>query len=115
MVYDITSERSFNEVTDWNEQIKQCCDDNIIKFLIGNKTDLESQRTISRKRGVEMANLLSLEHFSECSAKTKEGIDNFFETFYKMVYNKTKEKFKDHKKNNILLRKQIQKENECAC
>jgi small GTP-binding protein len=51
LVYDVTDERSFQNVKNWMKQIEQHASENVNKMLIGNKCDVpESERV--RRGGV---------------------------------------------------------------
>ncbi len=47
VVYDITDRNSFNNVTNWINEIKQQASPSVIRYLIGNKCDLEEEREVS--------------------------------------------------------------------
>ena len=55
IVYDITNESSFETIEYWYEQIKLSSNDDIIIYLLGNKIDLNLNRVISRKSGLDKA------------------------------------------------------------
>ena len=42
--YDITDKRSFDNVEYWMRSINQNVNENVIKILVGNKSDLEHKR-----------------------------------------------------------------------
>jgi len=44
LVYDITSESSFNNVTNWMKNIKEYAPETVCTILIGNKCDSENER-----------------------------------------------------------------------
>ena len=56
----------------------------MVRLLVGNKCDMESERVISRER----AELLASEQeipFLETSAKTNLNIDKIFETITRLI------------------------------
>ena len=71
IVYDITNESSFETIEYWYEQIKLSSNDDIIIYLLGNKIDLNANRIISKKSGLEKAKKMGMDKFAEVSAKTK--------------------------------------------
>ena len=77
IVYDITDEKSFDSISKWIEECNKYTNENIIKILVGNKTDLEDQRKISQKIGREKANDNKMLFF-ECSALNGHNIENIF-------------------------------------
>lgn len=44
LVYDVTSAQSFQNITDWLEDMKEERDEYIVPMLVGNKCDLDKQR-----------------------------------------------------------------------
>jgi len=74
VVYDITDERSFDEVNDHLAEGARYAQRSH-KFLIGNKVDLAaSDRKITADQGKEFASRNGMEFF-ELSAKTKENVE----------------------------------------
>ena len=41
IVYDITERRSFEEIDNWLAEVDKYADENVVKLLVGNKSDLE--------------------------------------------------------------------------
>ncbi len=71
IVYDISDESSFNHLLYWYNYIKDAADEDIIIYLIGNKSDLiyEEGRSVKKKDAMEFANKYKLHGYAECSAK----------------------------------------------
>lgn len=44
LVYDVTDERSFNNIRNWIRNVEQYASPNVNKILIGNKCDMEDKR-----------------------------------------------------------------------
>ena len=74
--YDITDENSFDSLSKWINKIKENNINTKLIYLIGNKIDLEEDRTISKEDGERFAENLNLRFF-EVSCKTGEGIEEF--------------------------------------
>eukprot|EP00835_Amoeboradix_gromovi_P002527 NODE_145_length_17646_cov_0.204536.p10 type:complete len:191 gc:universal NODE_145_length_17646_cov_0.204536:8276-8848(+) len=77
VVYDMTDKHSYAQVDHWVQEIINERGSDVILAIIGNKSDLTSERQISS----EMANKKALEHsaiFIECSAKTGSNIKELF-------------------------------------
>ena len=56
LVYDITDKKSFEEIKKYyNQEIKDKCPKHVKVILLGNKTDLENERTISSEEASELA------------------------------------------------------------
>ncbi|PNX94727.1 ras-related protein RABC2a-like [Trifolium pratense] len=80
LVYDVTRRETFtNLVGIWAKEVGHySTNHDCIKILIGNKVDKESERAVSKEEGMALAK----EHrclFLECSAKTRENVQQCFE------------------------------------
>lgn len=58
-------------------ELQRQADPSIVIMLVGNKTDMESQRKTSREIGEQYAKEEGL-LFAEASAKTGEGVEELF-------------------------------------
>ncbi|MFW9936292.1 MAG: GTP-binding protein [Candidatus Thorarchaeota archaeon] len=76
LVYDVTNKTSFENVENWNNEIKNGSP-NISLILVGNKIDLEENREVSFEEGEKLAQELGLSYI-ETSAKTGENIEDAF-------------------------------------
>jgi GTPase SAR1 family protein len=54
-VYDVTRRDTFESLATWLEDARQHANPNITIMLIGNKSDLESRRVVSREEGQRFA------------------------------------------------------------
>jgi len=79
LVYDVTDERSFNNIRTWHSNIEQHASEGVNKILIGNKSDWSDKRTVTVEQGQELANELGVK-FMETSAKVNEGVEDAFFT-----------------------------------
>ena len=70
LVYDITDKDSFKNLNNWLIEIERNASKNVLRVLIGNKSDLEDKREISFNQGKEFADNYGLK-FIETSAKKK--------------------------------------------
>ncbi|KAK4193860.1 ATP synthase regulation protein NCA2-domain-containing protein [Podospora australis] len=77
LVYDVTDERSFNNIRTWFANVEQHATEGVNKILIGNKCDWEEKRVVSTERGQALADELGIP-FLEVSAKTNENIEKAF-------------------------------------
>ena len=77
IVYDITSQQSFDDVEKWYEEISKITEKNISIILVGNKCDLESERKVTIEMGEEKAKNLNCP-FYETSALNNTHIDTVF-------------------------------------
>ncbi|CAJ0843697.1 7557_t:CDS:2 [Entrophospora sp. SA101] len=77
-VYDVSIRETFDQLDNWfNELNTYCSNKNIAKIIIGNKIDKGTERAISRKEGEAYARKLQT-LYTECSAKTKYGVEEAF-------------------------------------
>lgn len=79
VVYDITSEESFDEMQTWITELKQLGPQNIVLAIAGNKSDLEDQRRVSLATGEAFAKN-SNAIFRETSAKDGSNVHSLFRT-----------------------------------
>jgi GTPase SAR1 family protein len=77
IVYDITDLKSFQNIKKWINEIDKYAANDVVKIIVGNKTDLENQRTVGKDQVDEICNELGLIHI-ETSAKNGNGIENAF-------------------------------------
>lgn len=86
LVYDITCRSSFENTQNWLKEIDiYSTNPDVIKLLVANKTDLNAQRTVSKKEGQQFAR----DHgmiFIEASAKTQEGVQQAFEELVQKIF-----------------------------
>jgi len=77
LVYDITRRETFNHLTRWLEEARQNANSSMVIMLIGNKSDLDHRRQVSKEEGERFA----AEHgliFLETSAKTAANVEEAF-------------------------------------
>jgi small GTP-binding protein len=76
-VYDVTKRESFGKLSVWVETASQLAPATAIKVLLGNKTDLSAQRTVSTAEAADFAEQNQLKFF-ETSALSGDRIDDAF-------------------------------------
>ena len=86
MVYAINDERSFDSLESWLNEIKTQSSPDIKIFLIGNKVDLEQQRTVTADKANSFVEEHKLDYFSEASAKTGFNAQNIFVKAAQILY-----------------------------
>ncbi len=93
LVYDITNKKSFMDVKDkWYKDLNKHLDLNsVVIGLIGNKSDMEDERQVTKKEALDFAKDKNL-IFQEVSAKTNDNIDTFFSN----IIEKTLEMFENN-------------------
>jgi len=85
--------------------INRFAKENVLKFLIGNKSDLTKERKVKYEEARMLANQIDSNYY-EVSAKINENINEFFETSVKIFLVKfyyNDEKMKNN--NNVILSK----------
>ena len=94
IVYDVTNQTSFSNLPFWYNLIKEATDDDIVIYLIGNKIDLiyEQGRMVNKNLAVNFVREYNLQGYAECSAKTNENVEEIFQSFYKTLYKRNKNK-----------------------
>ncbi|CAN5951353.1 unnamed protein product, partial [Sphagnum jensenii] len=53
LVYDVTSEETYNNVMGWVDYVKDNRGDNVLIFIIGNKIDVNEERVIKNEDAME--------------------------------------------------------------
>ena len=79
LLYDVTDKDSFKNLSNWLIEIEKNASKNVLKVLIGNKTDLEEKRVITYNQGKEFADTYGLKYI-ETSAKKNLNVNEAFET-----------------------------------
>ena len=94
-VYAINLKSSFDRIIDWAKQVddNKTNDEEQLRILIGNKTDLESKREVSFEEGKALANNIGCSNCIEISCLEKESdvnnnrIESIVEIIGKYFYN----------------------------
>ena len=90
LIYSVDNPKSFENIETWYQSIYE--DDNKNKLpvvLIGNKSDLEEKRQISKETGIDLAEKFGFEnHFYETSCKTGENVEKAINDLVNQIYEK---------------------------
>lgn len=84
VMYDITSKKSFENVSFWSDHLVATTKHDIRYALIGNKTDIEEKREVSTEVAKAFAEKQNM-YFSEVSARTGENVERFFSDIAKII------------------------------
>jgi len=80
--------RSFKNLTNWHQEVRQFCGD-IPIVLFANKIDLIGDDKIEHSEIKQIANENEFLGYYITSAKTGQGVHNAFNTIIKRLYNKS--------------------------
>lgn len=79
LVFSITSMSSLQELSELREQIIRIKDDeNIPLVIVGNKSDLEEDRVVSRARAFQISQMWGNAPYYETSARRRANVDEVF-------------------------------------
>lgn len=84
IVYDITNEVSFKDVQEWVSLIESHSGPEAKRILVGNMSDKEKERKVTRERGQELADQLGAE-FIETSAKDNSNVEKVFQLLVESI------------------------------
>ena len=87
VVYDITQKSTYEYLEKWVNDLKSAGDPKITIILIGNKSDLEENRQVSKEQGEEKAKSFGCA-FLETSALSGDNIDKAFNMMVKEIFEK---------------------------
>ncbi|KAL0248394.1 hypothetical protein GEMRC1_003630 [Eukaryota sp. GEM-RC1] len=112
LVYDITKPSSFSNCQMWLQTIKDYADDSVTVFLVGNKTDMASDRAVSESVAKAFAEERSIDHF-EVSAKDGTGVR---EMFYSVASKLSKKmSTQQEEPSNTVMVPQTNSSSKCSC
>lgn len=103
LVYSITSQATFNDLSELREQILRVKDtDKVPMVLVGNKCDLEDDRVVKKDTGNGLANQWGSAFF-ETSARKKINVDEVFYDLVRQINRQMPDKPDKKKKKCIIL------------
>ena len=122
-VYAVNLRSSFERIEEWAKQVEN---NNIkyedqLRFLVGNKTDLESERQVTFEEGKDMANKIGCSNFIEISCRDKKNsdnnnkIDSIIEIIGKHFYSLKNERQNSASFNYIASDSILNPKKKCAC
>ena len=103
IIYAINNKDSFQHAENWLNDLKNQSNPNVRVFLVGNKSDLEDQRVITKEEGERFKEEKKLDRFIETSAKTGENARSALLEAAKLLYKdylKAKENLANSGNNN---------------
>jgi len=84
LMFDLTSHESFQNISNWYEDIKLKLKDDFVGFLLGNKRDLVTERKVGIEEIHKLAKDLNMDYI-ETSALTGINIDKAFYDMSKAI------------------------------
>ncbi|CAK91148.1 unnamed protein product (macronuclear) [Paramecium tetraurelia] len=95
VLYGVNQRDSFEKLNEWLQELQESAHEEIVKILVGNKSDLE--RDVSKKEAEKFMNDNNFSLFFETSAKTGENVEKAFVEAVKLVIMRmfTSESFKN--------------------
>ena len=118
LIYDVTDKDSFKNLSNWLIEIEKNASKNVLKVLIGNKTDLEDKRVITYNQGKEFADTYGLK-FIETSAKKNLNVTEAFETLGRELMQASEDKKitkqRQHKKISVAKAQDLDIEKKKGC
>ena len=87
LVYDVTSEKSFENIRNWIGHIEENASADVEMMLLGNKCDLEESRVVTKERGQALAAKHGIKFF-ETSAKFGLNVEDVFLTLARDIKDK---------------------------
>ena len=98
IVYDINNKESFQQVDFWYKDLQDNAPKNVLIMLIGNKTDIRNEQSVSWVEGKNYGDLKKINCFYEVSAKNGNNVELAFSEFTRKLVEK---EIEDEKKNEF--------------
>lgn len=86
-MFDVTRSETMEELWAWKREVDKHLK-GAVNLVVGNKTDLKSERQVSSDEGAKFAKRF-LADYLETSVKLNDGVDDTFTTIAKKIVNKT--------------------------
>ena len=90
LTYDITNKQTYEKLDEWMTTINESADPHVVKFLVGNKSDLEPDREVSTEEGAAVGVKYNM-NFYETSAKLNINVNEAFVEIIKKIHSVSKE------------------------
>lgn len=91
LVYDVTSEKSFDNIKNWIRNIEENASSDVEKMILGNKCDINDRRQVTKARGEQLAMEYDIK-FMETSAKSSLNVEEAFFTLARDIKTKMEKK-----------------------
>ena len=115
-LYNIYSQKSYDDIDLWLKDLKANASPDIKIFLIGNKADLEDKRIIMKETAENFKEEYDLDLFMETSAKTGMNAQELFVEAAKVLFTDYTKYQAERKKNaGQSLKNENNKQNKKGC
>ncbi|TWW67545.1 Ras-related protein [Takifugu flavidus] len=94
LVYDITNEKSFDNIRNWMRNIEEHASSDVERMLLGNKCDMD-KRQVPKERGEKLAIDYSIK-FLETSAKAGLNVEEAFLTLARDIMGRLSRKMNEN-------------------
>eukprot|EP00066_Takifugu_rubripes_P005523 XP_003969638.2 PREDICTED: ras-related protein Rab-8B isoform X1 [Takifugu rubripes] len=94
LVYDITNEKSFDNIRNWMRNIEEHASSDVERMLLGNKCDMD-KRQVAKERGEKLAIDYSIK-FLETSAKAGLNVEEAFLTLARDIMGRLSRKMNEN-------------------
>ncbi|EDR30172.1 hypothetical protein, conserved [Entamoeba dispar SAW760] len=84
VVFDISDRTTYESVKGWLKDVGYYAPKDIIKYLVGNKTDLAANRIVSSQEAEDLAKREGFEYI-ETSAKSNNNVDELFQQIGRLL------------------------------
>jgi small GTP-binding protein len=84
VLFDLSNRDSFDNVERWLQDVKSVARDDVVLILIGNKSDLEEKRQVSKEEAADFAEQHGM-HYFEASAKTGANVSEAVNTCVALI------------------------------
>uniref|UniRef100_V9LBN5 Ras-related protein Rab-13 n=1 Tax=Callorhinchus milii TaxID=7868 RepID=V9LBN5_CALMI len=113
LVYDITDEKSFENIQNWMKSIKENASATVERMLLGNKCDMENKRKVTKERAEKLAKDHGIRFF-ETSAKSSLNVAEAFQSLASDILLKMNKKSgQGHQGQKVPLDKDQRTPNKC--
>ncbi|CAD8133848.1 unnamed protein product [Paramecium pentaurelia] len=85
LIYDITKQKTFENIEKWIQELKEYAETNVVAMLIGNKADLKAQRKVPSDKAAQFAENHTMA-FMEVSAFDGTNVDLAFSRLINEIY-----------------------------
>ena len=100
IVYDITRKCTFDNIDKWISDLKLNGDKNICIVILGNKSDLDDKREVSKGDGIKKSEMYKTA-FLETSALNGDNIGKAFDEIIEQIIQNNKSFFEDNNKKDM--------------